>query len=381
MSKTRTIGITGANGFIAEHLRVQLGAAGFHIKTAGRSEFADPRQLQAFVTGCDAIVHLAGVNRAEESKIFDANVAITQTLIDALISSRSTPHVLFSSSTQRAAENPYGLAKQECERRLEAWGRDCGAAVTSLIIPNVYGPGCRPFYNSVVATFCHQLARGESVQITTDRKVSFVWVNDLVKLVLKELRRRFESGGQLSNSCIRMEQVPPTAELTVSELLSLLQEFRTAFFQTGIVPCLREPLRASLYATFLYYVSLDQHQHVPQVHSDDRGHLFEVIKIRDGGQVFFSSTRPGVIRGNHYHTRKVEWFCVLKGEALIRIRRIGTSQVHEFRVNGNHPRFISIPVMHSHSLQNIGNEELLTMFWCNEIFDPQDADTIYEQVA
>ncbi len=241
MKNSRTIGITGANGFIAEHLRLQLGAAGFQIKSAGRTEFADVERLQAFVRGCDVIVHLAGVNRADQTKIYDANVAITQSLIDALQSTQTTPHVIFSSSTQRDVEHPYGLAKKECERRLEEWGRSCGAAVTVMVIPNVYGAGCRPFYNSVVATFCHQLAGGESPQVISDRTVSFVWVNDLVKAVLAEVNRNFDLSQPAS--WLRIERVQATAELAVSELLTLLNEFRTAFFESGVVPCLRDPLR------------------------------------------------------------------------------------------------------------------------------------------
>jgi UDP-2-acetamido-2,6-beta-L-arabino-hexul-4-ose reductase len=147
------------------------------------------------------------------------------------------------------------------------------------------------------------------------------------------------------------------------------------------VPDLSDPLDAALYTTFLTYIDLDHHCHRPRVHRDDRGQLFEVLRMAGGGQIFFSTTKPGVIRGNHFHTRKIEWFCVLRGEAVIRVRRVGDERVREFRVSGDSPQFISIPALHTHQIENIGDDELLTMFWCNEIFQPADPDTFYENVA
>jgi UDP-2-acetamido-2,6-beta-L-arabino-hexul-4-ose reductase len=178
-----------------------------------------------------------------------------------------------------------------------------------------------------------------------------------------------------------VQRIPGSANMRVSKLLELLTSLCRSFFESNIVPDLGDPLAASLYSTFLYYVSPDDHRHRPTVHTDERGGLYEVIKLAKGGQVFFSTTRPGVVRGNHYHTRKIEWFCVVRGEALIRLRRVDSDQVHEFRVSGEHPEFISIPVLHTHSIENVGQQELLTMFWCNEIFDGQDTDTIYAKVA
>jgi UDP-2-acetamido-2,6-beta-L-arabino-hexul-4-ose reductase len=225
----------------------------------------------------------------------------------------------------------------------------------------------------VVATFCHQLAHGGQPVIIDDQLIEFVWINDLVD-VLSEIIRQPPSG-------IAERRVASTARLNVSQLLTKLAAFRTSYFKENVVPDLSDPLDASLYTTFLSYVELDDHRHRPRVHHDDRGQLFEILRMATGGQIFFSTTKPGVIRGNHFHTRKVEWFCVLRGEAAIRIRRVGDSRVREFRVSGESPEFISIPALHTHQIENIGAEELLTMFWCNEIFQPADPDTFYEQVA
>jgi UDP-2-acetamido-2,6-beta-L-arabino-hexul-4-ose reductase len=156
---------------------------------------------------------------------------------------------------------------------------------------------------------------------------------------------------------------------------------RDGYFDENIVPNLANSFDANLYTTFLSHVDLDDHCHRPQLHRDARGQLFEIMRLAGGGQIFFSTTKPGVIRGDHFHSRKVEWFCVVRGEAVIRIRRVGDSNVREFRVCGDKPEFISIPALHTHQIENVGGEELLTMFWCNEIFQPSDPDTFYEKVA
>ena len=370
-----TIGVTGPHGFIASHVIRRLQQIDdVHVVTADRTTFHDPRQLAEFVRPCDVILHLAGTNRGDEQDVYTSNKQTTGQLIDALNATDTRAHVVFASSTQRDRENAYGRAKYECEGALTDWAEAHDAALTVAVIPNVYGAGCKPFYNSVVATFCHQLAAGQPLQVNDDRAIPFLWVNQAADW-LSQFALARPAAGQ------RVELLPATATLRVTELGDLLESFRAAFFETGVVPQLTSPLHASLYSTFLSYVALDDHRHRPVVHADNRGRLFEIIKLAGGGQVFFSTTKPGVIRGNHYHTRKVEWFCVVRGEALIRLRRIGQGEVHEFRVSGDNPEFISIPVLHTHSIENVGEEDLLTMFWCNEIFDAADADTIYEQVA
>ncbi len=257
---------------------------------------------------------------------------------------------------------------------MQSWATDAGAPLTVMVIPNVYGAGCRPFYNSVVATFCQQLTHGEQPAVLQDREVEFVWVSDLVDQIHDQLLLA-------APATPATWRVAGGATLRISQLLAKLESFRDDYFVRKVVPDLSTPLEASLYSTFLSYLELDDHRHLPDVHADERGELYEIIKLAAGGQVFFSTTRPGVIRGNHYHTRKVEWFCVLKGEAVIRLRPIHGDAVKEYRVSGDRPEFISIPVLHSHHIENVGDEDLLTMFWCNEIFDQADTDTFYEQVA
>lgn len=371
---SKTIGITGSAGFIGKHLVFRVAREeGWTPVECSRATFADPAALRKFVSECDAIVHLAGQNRGSEEEIEASNCGLARSLVEALRSTGRTPHVMYASSTQEEADNPYGRSKRKAGEILASWADETDAPLSTLVIPNVYGAGCRPFYNSVVATFCHQLASGETPKILQDREVEFICVSELVDCIVRFLQDPPQ--GQ------ERYRVQGSARMTVSSLLEKLTGFRDSYFEKNVVPDLSDRTTQYLYATFLSYLPSNDLRHCPPLHTDPRGSLVEVIKLAQGGQVFFSTTRPGIIRGNHYHTRKVEWFCVLKGEAVIRLRRLGMQEIREFRVSGSHPEFISIPVMHTHHIENVGDEELLTMFWCNEIFDAADADTYFEKVA
>lgn len=369
------IGITGANGFIAGHLARRLHIeADSRVVLCPRAAFENENALAEFVNDCDTVVHLAGVNRGTDQEVSEINRALAKKLVAAAQQCCHDLHLVYASSTQRESDNVYGQSKKHCEQLFLDWsnGSDSKTA-TLLVIPNVYGAGCKPFYNSVVATFCHQLAQGDCPQILEDKTVDFVWVNDLVDEVLQIVRQRPTHSG--------LYFVPPTATISISGLLGKLESFRRSHFDDNLIPDLSDRFDTSLYSTFESYLNLEDHSHRPQVHSDDRGKLYEVLRIANAGQVFFSTTNPGVIRGNHFHTRKIEWFCVLQGEAAIRLRHVESSEVHEFLVSGDSPQFISIPVLYTHQIENVGKEDLLTMFWCNEVFEPDDADTYFEKVA
>lgn len=369
-----TIGITGAGGFIGSHLTAKVKHdAACSVTSAGHKTFGDVHALCEFACHSDAIVHLAGLNRGAEHEIEAVNVALANQLVAALDKTDRCSHVLFASSTQESADNAYGRSKHAAGETLAAWAKRSGNTVTTLVIPNVYGAGCRPFYNSVVATFCHQLARGERPEIHVDKEIEFIHVDELVDEIVRHLKQPPSKSQRV--------RVDGTARMTVTELLAILTSFRDAYFRDDVVPELKTSTLRNLYATFLSHIPPDNLQHRPPLHTDERGSLVEVIKLAQGGQVFFSTTKPGVIRGNHYHTRKIEWFCVLRGDATIRLRRVGESEVREFRVSGAEPQFISIPTFYTHSIENIGDTELLTVFWCNEIFDEQDPDTYFEKVA
>lgn len=371
----RVVGVTGPRGFVAGHLiRTLKVQPGVRVLPCPRETLEDSDELAKFLAQCDTVVHLAGMNRGDDSEIFATNVRLIDRLLQAAEEVNHPLQIVFASSTQRDRDNSYGRSKKYGEMQIASWAsRGVNRQAINLIIPNVFGPGCKPFYNSVVATFCHQITHGDQPKIVNDSEIEFIWVNDLVKRIREQL---FVEGVGF-----REVRLCGSTKLMVSELLGKLEHFRDSHSKHDTVPDITNPLDASLYATYLSHLELEQHVHRPQVHRDERGYLFEIIRMAGGGQVFFSTTKPGVIRGNHFHTRKIEWFCVLKGEAAIRLRKVDDTEVHEFRVSGDSPQFVSIPVLHTHQIENVGDEDLLTMFWCNEIFVPEDADTYFEKVA
>lgn len=368
-----SVAVSGATGFVGGHLLDALRRADVpDVTPVDPGTFADPDTLTKAAAGHDAFVHLAARNRGAASEVHDVNVRLAGELVAALDRSGHRPHVLFASSTQATLDTPYGRAKREGEQALADWSDRAGAPLTVLRIPNVYGPGARPFHNSVVATFCHQLARGQRPRLHDDRELRLVYVGDLV-VGITELLADPPDGR-------RRVDLPPTDSLRVSEVLAILRGHAEAFADGGRVPACPSTLERRLRATFLSAVPYPDLATRPPVRTDERGSLFEAVRHDAGGQVFLSTTRPGVVRGNHYHVRKTEKFCVLQGEALIRLRRVGSAQTTEYGLSGEQPSIVDIPVLHTHNIENVGGGELRTLFWADEVFDPGDADTYPEPV-
>ena len=364
--------ITGSDGFIGSHIVERLGRYdGVDVEPLNRKTFSDGAALRLALKDCTAVVHLAAMNRGEDDQIYETNVSLVKILIEAMRDAGVGPHVVFSSSTQASQDNPYGRSKKDGTDMLRAWAEETGAPLSVFVIPNVFGDGCKPFYNSVVATFCHQLTHGETPKIINDSSMELIYINDLAEHVCTHL---FETQKDLSEIVVK-----GTASIYVSELLALLESFRESYFVKRTVPDISDTFHANLYRVFVTYVDYDDLMYQPEVHSDDRGDLLEIVRNLSGGQVFVSSTRPGVTRGNHYHTRKFEKFCILKGSAVIRLRKIGTDRVVEYVVDGR-PAIVEIPIFRTHNIENTGGEDLLTLFWVNEIFDPGDSDTYFEEV-
>lgn len=368
----RKVCVTGAGGFIGMHIVELMGRQeGVTVVPLDHEAFNDNTRLVPALKGADAVVHLAAKNRGDD--VYESNIQIVKTLISALDESGSTPHVLFSSSTQSGLDNPYGRSKKAGEELLAKWAEAAGGSVTNMVIPNVYGPGCKPFYNSVVATFCHQLTHGETPHVEVDKEMELIYVSELVEAISGFINNAPSSG-------VRVEQVKGTAKSTVSGLLEVLQSFREHYFNLHVVPELKDQFHADLYRTFITYMDDDDLAQRPTIHEDERGNLFEVVKQISGQvQVFVSSTKPGVVRGNHYHTRKLEKFCVLEGSGVIRLRSIGSDDVREIRIE-DPPVFVEIPVFYTHNIENTGSADMLTLFWAGELFDPDDSDTYYMDV-
>lgn len=397
------VGITGQPGFVGTHLFNTLGLQPDKFERIPFEDeyFSIPDKLEEFVQQCDAIVHLAAMNRHNDPQvIYETNLMLVKKLISACENSSSTPHILFSSSTQEERDNLYGKSKKEGRELLQDWAARNGAHFTGLVIPNVFGPFGHPYYNSVVATFCHQLTHNETPKIEVDGEIKLIYVGELVKAIIDKIIEK-NNGTQMTQMqqinadekisenlqdlrhqrSIEVYAVPHTAQIKVSSLLQKLQEFKDNYFDKGIIPSLDDPFERNLFNTFLCYI--DHATFFPfhlKLNTDDRGSFVETVKLHSGGQVSFSTTVPGITRGNHFHTRKAERFAVIKGKARIDLRRIGTDKVLSFDLDGSQPSFVDMSVWYTHNITNIGDEDLYTIFWINEHFDPEDADTYFEKV-
>lgn len=371
----KRIGITGQAGFIGTHIYNFLGLKEKEVIRVPFYDkyFDDVSKLIDFVSQCDVIIHLAALNRHNDPlTIYETNLLLVRKLIDSMDKIGCRPHILFASSTQEEKDNMFGKSKREGREILAKWAEKKGSLFTGLIIPNVFGPFGNPYYNSVVATFAHQLTHNEDPKVDVDASIKLIYVGDLVKAIYDAINNK------LSDKEFR---VPQTKEIKVTEILNLLKNFKSTYFEKGVFPCLDDPFERNLFNTFVCYMDIGNQFPANLKQSiDERGSFVETIKLNSGGQVSFSTTKPGITRGNHFHTRKAERFAVIKGKALIQLRKIGTDKVLNFELDGREPSYVDMPIWYTHNITNVGEDDLYTIFWINEFFDPEDPDTFFEKV-
>lgn len=371
----KTIGITGQAGFVGSYLYNTLSLLKDEFTTLPFHDhyFEDETALHTWVAQCDAIVHLAAVNRHEDQQaLYDINVSLVQKLVNALEKTQSKAQILFSSSTQEERDNLYGQSKKKGRNLLMDWAARAGASFTGLLIPNVFGPFGKPFYNSVVATFCHLLCNGGQPAIDVDGHLKLIYVGELAEQITGAIRQNRNEAEWY---------VPHTSENNVSQILAHLNRFKEQYFDKGIFPELKDTFERNLFNTFRSYINhKDYFPFRFTQHADDRGVFVELVKLHQHGQVSFSTTHPGITRGNHFHTRKIERFAVIKGKARIQLRKYGTDEVMNFELDGEESSYVDMPVWYTHNITNIGTDELYTIFWINEFYDPADPDTYFETV-
>lgn len=393
------IGITGQAGFVGTHLYNTLNLIRDDFQTIPFEDafFQNVSSLQDFVKQCDVIVHLAAMNRHNDPEvIYNTNIGLVKQLIAACEATDSKPHILFSSSTQEERDNLYGKSKKEGRELFEKWAERNQANFSGLVIPNVFGPFGHPYYNSVVATFCHQLTHNETPKIEVDGEIKLIYVGELVQVILEKIKgtqmtpiEQINTDKKVSENQLNLRyqcskevcHIPHTSTIKVSDLLNKLITIKNNYFEKGEIPCLDTAFERNLFITFLCYI--DHKSFYPFIlkkNTDNRGSFVETVKLNSGGQVSFSTTVPGITRGNHFHTRKAERFAVIKGKALIELRKIGTDDVLSFELDGENPSFVDMPIWFTHNIKNIGKEELYTIFWINEHFDANDPDTFFEIV-
>jgi len=405
MKKIR-IGITGQAGFIGTHLynTLSLNKDKYQCIPFKDEYFQKEDTLDAFVRQCDVIVHLAAMNRHNDPDVlYKTNIDLVQKLIASMERTQSKPYVIMSSSLQEERDNLYGRSKREGRELFNQWADRNDAAFTGLIIPNVFGPFGVPFYNSVISTFSHQVVNNLEAKIEVDACLKLIYVGDLVQRVIglingyTDLTDRTEShgldfdnlttGGTESietnsrlNKPERLIHVEHMAEYKVTELLEKLKGFRDTYLIKGIIPDLRDRFELCLFNTFRSYIPKEHFPVKYKKNTDPRGVYVEAMKFCSGGQAAFSTTVPGITRGNHFHIRKVERFAVIQGKASIKLRKHGSDEVIEYIVDGNDPGYVDMPIWYTHNITNIGDGELLTMFWINEFYNPADPDTYFEEV-
>lgn len=365
--------ITGSNGFIGKNLLVSLKHTdGVEVIRFDIEQNRD--YLKNALRDIDFVFHLAGVNRPEKVEDFNKhNTELTQFIIDYLIEYKNLVPVVLTSSTQVELDNDYGKSKLEAENHIIRYRLNGGEGYIYRLT-NVFGKWCRPNYNSVVATFCYNIANGKEITISDrNKELQLIHVDDIVadfKILLS---------GQNQKSHTDILSIFPSYKVTLGEIADLIISFK-AMSDTVLVPNMDNDFLRKLHSTYLSYVPLKDAIYSLNKQTDERGYLFELLKSKSLGQIFVSNTKPGITRGNHFHHLKNEKFCVIEGEAVIRLRHLVTDEIIEYFVNGSKPSVVNILPGYTHSITNLGSAELITIFWANEPFDQERPDTYFEKV-
>ncbi len=355
--------ITGANGFVGKNLCASLPEHELY-----RYDVAtDPALLDGYCQNADFVFHLAGVNRPKDPKEFmEGNFSFTSVLLETLKKHGNTCPIVLSSSTQAALDNPYGQSKRAGEDLLKAYGAETGAKVIIYRFPNLFGKWCRPNYNSAIATFCHNITRGLPITVNDPSvELTVVYIDDLID----EFKRAL--AGDPSEAV--------SHKATLGRIVELLEGFRDSR-NTFSVPDLSDPFVKKLHATYLSYLPEDGFSYPLKMNVDSRGSFTEVLRTEHHGQFSVNIAKPGIVKGNHWHHTKNEKFLVVGGEGVIRFRRIDGEEVIEYRVSGRKMEVLDIPPGYTHNIENTGDADLITFMWCNERFDPEKPDTIFQEV-
>lgn len=364
--------VTGARGFIGQNLVLRLREqAGIEVLTFVRGDTYD--MLRKSVDRADAVVHLAGENRPSSPLEYESvNVGLTQRLCQFLKDQGRPLSIVLASSSQAVLNNPYGKSKAAAEAAVEELVGVNGHAVAIYRLPGVFGKWCKPNYNSVVATFCHLKARDLPVQISdAEFRLRLVYIDDVVSSMLHVLQHP-ERG-------LVRPTIKPEYQITLGELCHQLDAFKNCRTTLRAEP-VGEGLVRALYATYVSYLPPEKFSYELLKHSDKRGMFVEMLKTPESGQFSFFTSHPGITRGGHYHHTKTEKFLVIKGQARFCFRHMLTDEMYSLNTHGDHPQIVETVPGWAHEVTNVGPDELVVMLWANEIFDPQNTDTMSSRV-
>ena len=386
--------VTGSNGFVGKNTVVALKEAKkYEILTIDRNNTEE--ELKKSVLEADFIVHLAGVNRPKDTKEFyEGNGGLTEKIVGFLREENKNTPILITSSTHAVLDNDYGKSKKQSEDALIKYSDECNAKVYIFRLPNLFGKWCKPNYNSAVATFCHNIAHDLDVWINDPAiELNLVYIDDLVASIIDVIED--ENIVKLSNldeevavtttgaSSIQIDkyyyEVTTVYKRTLGNIVDSLKMFRN-MRKSLLIPDLSDGFNKALYSTYLTYLEEDDFSYYLDKKEDNRGWLAELVKSEQFGQMFVSKTHPGITRGNHWHHTKTEKFIVIQGQAAIRFRKLDEDKVIEYIVDGEKPQVLDIPPGYTHSIENIGQDEVITLFWSNEMFNPEKPDTYFLEV-
>ncbi|WP_342539069.1 NAD-dependent epimerase/dehydratase family protein [Sporosarcina sp. FSL K6-1540] len=365
--------VTGAGGFLGKNLVAELKNQGYEdLLLYTRNHTL--KDLQEYTKKCEFVYHLAGVNRPENEKDFmDGNYGFTSELLKLLKKNNNKSPILITSSIQAEKDNPYGISKKLGENLLFEHSIETGAEVFVYRLPNLFGKWSKPNYNTVVATYCYNIARDLDIQVNNpDAELTLCYIDDVLEEFVKALE-----GNPNKNDNYCFVETPYTIKL--GDLASLIRGFKES--RTNLsVPNMDDALTKKLYSTYLSFLPKDQFAYDLKMNIDNRGSFTEFIRTPDRGQVSVNVSKPGITKGNHWHHTKNEKFLVVSGQGLIRFRNINTEEIIEYKVSSEKLIVVDIPVGYTHSIVNIGEDNLVTVMWVNESFNPENPDTNFLEV-
>lgn len=365
--------VTGAKGFIGKNLIAELNNRDYEEIYEFDMD-TDPVLLEEYCKNTEFVFHLAGVNRPKEiGEFMDGNFGFTSVLLDTLRKYNNTCTVMISSSIQAELENPYGKSKKAGEDLLFSYSKETGANVLVYRFPNVFGKWCRPNYNSVVATFCHNVAHDLPIQINDNNAVmNLVYIDDVVGELINALEGK-------ANKADKFCEVPIVHTVTLGKVAELLYSFKNSR-EVRTIPDMADSFTKKLYSTYLSYLPEDKFSYNLKMNVDHRGSFTEFLKTKNQGQVSVNISKPGITKGNHWHHSKNEKFLVVSGKGVIRFRKIDEEKVIKYFVSGEKLEVVDIPTGYTHNIENLGDTDMVTIMWANEQFDPEKPDTYYMEV-
>lgn len=360
--------VTGSNGFVGKNLISNLNL-NKDIEIYKYNRESSLEDLDKYTKDCDFVYHLAGVNRPKDPKEFmDVNFGLTSTLIEYLKKNNNICPIVYSSSIQADLDNDYGKSKKAGEHLIFEYAKENKVKTYVFRFPNLFGKWCKPNYNSVIATFCHNIANNLEIVIDDETKeLPLAYIDDVCDELIKCLNN---TETKENNFCV----IPTVYKASLGKIACLIRSFKENA-NNIFVPSTGDEFTKKLYATYISYVPLNEMVVDLVEHRDERGVFCELVRTKECGQFSVSTTKPYVVRGGHYHNTKMERFIVIKGKAKITFEHVIDHSKYEFEVSGEKLQYVTIPVGYQHCINNVGDDELVLFIWANELFDPNIPDT------